>query len=59
MTIVELKITSSLLLAEGVKPEGVLLCACARPASAATNNAELKYMFRSEETQRESRSVRG
>jgi hypothetical protein len=45
MTIVELKKTSNLLLAEGVKPEGVTLCACATPARAATSNDEAKYIF--------------
>ena len=45
MTIVELKNTSSLLLAEGVKPAGVTLCACAKPARAATINDEAVYML--------------
>ena len=39
---VVLKKTSSLLLAEGVNPEGVTLCACARLAIAAMSIDEVK-----------------
>lgn len=44
MTIVVLKKTSSLLLADGVKPEGVTLCACARLAIAAIRRDDAKSM---------------
>lgn len=45
MTIVELKKTSSLLLAAGVNPVGTTLCAWHRPAKAATNRELAKYMM--------------
>src|SRR5690242_8641844 len=45
LTIVELKKTSSWLLAEGVKPDGVTLCAWARPARLATNNDVARYIM--------------
>jgi hypothetical protein len=45
MTIVELKKTSNLLLAEGVNPEGVTLWACARQAKAATTNGDVKCIM--------------
>lgn len=45
MTMVVLKKTSSLLLADGVKPEGVTLCDCARLAIAAMSIVEVKSML--------------
>lgn len=44
ITIVVLKKTSSLLLADGVKPEGVTLCARARLAKAAMSMEDVKCM---------------
>lgn len=46
LIIVELKKTSNLLLAEGVKPDGVTLCACARPARPATRSDGAMNMVR-------------
>lgn len=45
ITIVVLKKISSLLLADGVKPEGVTLCACTRLATAAMSMDEAKSML--------------
>lgn len=42
---VELKKTSSLLLADGVKLWGVTLCACAKLARAAMSTDEVKSML--------------
>lgn len=45
MTMVELKKTPSLLLADGVKPEGVTFCACITPARVTKNKEKTRCMM--------------